>query len=64
MSEADHSPPPHAKVKNERSSTSTPAKYLCGLYRDNFTFSFRIQMKSFNISTFVSLCFCDKIYFY
>jgi len=29
-SEADHSPPPHAKVKNERSCTSAPDKCFCG----------------------------------
>jgi len=36
--EADHSPPPSAKVKNEWSCTSTPPTCLHGMDRDNFMF--------------------------
>jgi hypothetical protein len=44
-SEADHSPPPSAKVKNAWSYTSTPQytfKGWCSVkqHRDNFTFTF------------------------
>jgi hypothetical protein len=61
--EADHSPPPHAKVKNERSCTSTPVKCLRGVYRDNFNFIFRIQMKLFNINAVVSSFFVTRYMF-
>jgi hypothetical protein len=37
--EADHSPPPNAKMKNEWSYTSTHATCLNGAYRDIYTFT-------------------------
>jgi hypothetical protein len=41
-SEADHSPPSSAEIKNERSYTSTPPTRFTAwcLVRDNFTFNF------------------------
>jgi hypothetical protein len=38
--EADHSPPPSAKVRNEWNSASTPPIYLHGVERESSTFSF------------------------
>jgi hypothetical protein len=37
VAEVNHSSPPNAEVKNERSYTSTPSIRLRGVDRDNFT---------------------------
>jgi len=34
----NHEPPSSAKLKNEWSYTSSPLMYLCGAYRESFTF--------------------------
>jgi hypothetical protein len=44
-SEADHSQPSSAKVKNELSCTSIDPISLNGVGRDNFTFTFTFTFK-------------------
>jgi len=40
--EADHSHPPNAEFKNEKSCTSISHVYLHGTCRDSFTFFFNL----------------------